>query len=259
MLLQLLYILGCIIILPFVPILLYLGKKVKQNVPDLPEASESLTGHIKGNNGEIQLLTLGESTVAGVGVTDHKDGLTGSIAKKLHESNGKTIHWQVLARNGYNAEKANEMLVPQLPDHKIDLIVIGLGANDTFEFNSPMRFRKGMMALIQNIQKRQPEANIVIANLPPIRNFPAFPWILQQILGNFIDLHAAAIVDLPQRFEKVFYINDKITLDKWIHKFDAHLTDKDFFSDGVHPSAVTYRVWGNEIAGFVLKNKILKP
>lgn len=258
MILQFLYILGCILILPFVPILLYLGKKVKRNAPELPEASKSLTGCIKGQGGEIQLLTLGESTVAGVGVTDHKDGLTGSIAKKLHESKGKTIHWQVLARNGYTAEKANELLVPQIPNHKIDLIVIGLGANDTFEFNSPMRFRKGMIALIQNIQKRQPEANIVIANFPPIRNFPAFPWILQQILGNLIDLHAAAIVDFPRSFEKVFYFNDKITLEKWMHKFDAHLTVKDFFSDGVHPSAVTYGVWGNEIAGFVLKKEILK-
>ena len=258
MLLQLLYILGCIIILPFAPILLYLGKKVRQNVPELPEARESLTGHIKGQSGEIQLLTIGESTVAGVGVTDHKDGLTGCIAKKLHESKEKTIHWQVLARNGYTAEIANMMLVPQMPNHKIDLIVIGLGANDTFEFNSPMRFRKGMMSLIQNIQKRQPEANIVIANLPPIRNFPAFPWILQQILGNLIDLHAAAISDFPKRFEKVSYINDKIMLEKWIHKFDAHLTVNDFFSDGVHPSAVTYGVWGNEIAAFVLKNEVLK-
>lgn len=256
MILQFLYILGSIVILPITPILIYLGKKVKRDVPALPEASEGLTGSINGEGGEIRLLTLGESTVAGVGVTDHKDGLAGSIAKKLHESNGKTIHWQVLARNGYTAEVSNLMLVPQIPDHKIDFVVIGLGANDTFEFNSPMRFRKGMMVLIQNIQKRQPEANIIISNLPPIRNFPAFPWILQHILGNLIDLHSAAIVDLPKHFEKVFYINDKITLKKWIHKFDAHMTDKDFFSDGVHPSAVSYGVWGNEVAGFILKNVI---
>ena len=66
MLQQLLYIGGSILILPFLPFLLFLGKRVRQSIPDLPEACENLTSSIIGNSETIQLLTLGESTIAGI-------------------------------------------------------------------------------------------------------------------------------------------------------------------------------------------------
>jgi lysophospholipase L1-like esterase len=254
MLQQILYILGSILILPFLPILIFMGKKVRKNIPELPEASENSIGKIKGNNGEIQLLTMGESTIAGVGVTDHKDGITGQIAKTLHDLTKKTVHWQVLARNGYTAERVNLKLVPQLPIQSLDVVVIGLGGNDTFQFNSPLTFKKQLILTIQNIQKRQPQTKIVIANMPPIGEFPAFPWAIQWVLGSLVDLHGAVIRDLPQRFENVFYVDEKITFKKWIKRTNKDLTPADFFSDGIHPSAMTYGMWGNEIGRFILKN-----
>jgi lysophospholipase L1-like esterase len=254
MLQQIFYILGSILILPFLPVLIFIGKKVRNSVPKLPEASENITGSIVGNSSEIRLLTMGESTIAGVGVTDHKDGITGGIAKTLHESTKKTIHWQVLARNGYTAELVNLKLVPRIPDYPIDLIVIGLGGNETFQFNSPLTFKKHLILTIESIQKRQPHAKIVIANMPPVGEFPAFPWLIQKILGSLINLHGAVIRDVPQRFENVFYINEKITFKEWLKRVDKGKTATDFFSDGVHPSAMTYGLWGKEVGTFALKN-----
>jgi lysophospholipase L1-like esterase len=254
MLQQILYVLGTILITPFFPLLIFMGKKVRKNIPELPEASENINGKIEGKNGEIRLLSMGESTIAGVGVTDHKDGITGQFAKTLHDLTKKTVHWQVLARNGYTAERVNLKLVPRLPEYPLDIILIGLGGNDTFHFNSPFTFKKQLILTIQNIQKRQPKAKIVIANMPPIGEFPAFPWLIQRVLGSLVDLHGAVIRDVPQRFENVFYVNEKITFKKWIKRADKDLTPTDFFSDGVHPSAMTYGMWGKEIGHFIMKN-----
>jgi lysophospholipase L1-like esterase len=256
MLQQLRYFLGCILILPFTPILIYLGKKVRQSVPELPEASENLIGKIIGNKGDIQLLTIGESTIAGVGVTDHKDGITGGIANKLRDLTQKTVGWQVLARNGYTAERVNQKLVPLIPEHKIDFIVIGLGGNDTFQLNSPLTFKKHLVATIKNIQLRQPTAKIIIANMPPIGEFPAFPWIIQRILGSLVSLHGAVIRDVPTLFNNVFYVDQKIRFKDWLTRTNGQLTVDDFFSDGVHPSAMTYGIWGEEIGKFIVEKAI---
>jgi lysophospholipase L1-like esterase len=256
MLQQILYILGCIILLPLFPFLIFMGKKVRKSVPELPEASENITGSISGNGSEFKLLTMGESTIAGVGVTDHKDGITGGIAKTLHNLTKKTVHWQVLACNGYTAERVNLKLVPRIPDYKIDLIVIGLGGNETFQFNSPLTFKKHLILTIENIQKRQPHAKILIANMPPVGEFPAFPWLIQKILGSLIGLHGAVIRDVPQRFENVFYIDEKITFKKWLKRVDSSKAVTDFFSDGIHPSAMTYGLWGKEVGEFFVKNML---
>ena len=252
MLQQLLYIGGSILILPFLPFLLFLGKRVRQSIPDLPEACENLTSSIIGNSETIQLLTLGESTIAGVGVTDHTHGITGQLAKTLHISSGNTINWKVLACNGYTAEKVNQLLVPQIPEHALDFIVIGLGGNDTFKFNSPLTFKKNMIRLIDNIQLRQPNAQIIIANMPPIGDFPAFPWLIQLVLGSLVKLHGAVIRDIPQRYNNVSYMDETIRIKDWISRTDGNWTSADLFSDGVHPSALTYAIWGEEIGRFVM-------
>ncbi len=255
MLQQFLYIGGSILIIPFLPFLLFLGKRVRQSIPDLPEASENLTSSIIGNAETIQLLTLGESTIAGVGVTDHAHGITGQLAKTLHISSGKTIYWQVLACNGYTAEKVNQLLVPQIPQHALDFIVIGLGGNDTFKFNSPLTFKKNMIRLLDNIQLRQPNAQIIIVNMPPVGEFPAFPWVIQLVLGSLMKLHGAVIRDIPQRYNNVSYMDKPICVKDWISRTDSHLTSVDLFSDGVHPSATTYAIWGEEIGRFVIEKQ----
>jgi lysophospholipase L1-like esterase len=258
MLQQLLYFLGSILIMPLLPILLYLGKKVRKSVPELPEASDNLIGTIAGNQGDIQLLTIGESTIAGVGVRDHRDGITGGIAKNLRDLSQKSVHWQVLARNGYTAERVNQMLVPMIQNSKIDIIVIGLGGNDTFQFNSPLTFRKHLITTIKNIQLRQPTAKIIIANMPPIGEFPAFPWIIQRILGSLVSLHGSVIRDVPTLFNNVFYVDKTIRFDDWLSRTNGQSTVHDFFSDGVHPSAMTYGIWGEEIGKFIVQNTFKK-
>jgi lysophospholipase L1-like esterase len=253
MLQQFLYFIGGFLALPFLPIVAILGKRVRKNVPSLPEASENILGHIEGLEGEIRFLTLGESTIAGVGVKDHKDGVTGQIALTINSLSQKKVHWQVLARNGYTAARVNEKLVSRIPDTPLDFIVIGLGGNDTFHLNSPLTFRKNIILCIENIQKCQPTAKIFIANMPPIADFPAFPWLIKLILGSLVQLHGAVINDLPTRFENVYYLGANIPFLKNIRQIE-NLNMLDYFSDGVHPSALTYHLWGKEIGGFIMKN-----
>jgi lysophospholipase L1-like esterase len=253
MLQQILFYIGAIILTPFLPILYFLGKKVRKSVPELPEASENVTGSILGTGYDLQILGIGESSIAGVGVTDFKDSITGQCAKKINELTQKTVHWQVLARNGYTAERANLKLVPRIPDRNFDFILIGMGGNDTFKFSRPLTFRKHIVSILTNIQKRQPNAQIILINMPPIADFPAFPWYFKLIMGNLVALHRAVLLDVPKQFNNVSFIDEKLTFDNYILKTGSTLTVNDFFCDGIHPSAMTYSIWGGDIGTFIVK------
>lgn len=252
---QIQYLIGMTLVLPLLPLLYFIGKNIRKKVPQLPEASINLEGEFAGTNEPIRILTIGESTIAGVGVTDHADGITGSIAKGLNQQTGKRIAWRVLARNGCTAQKVREEYINIIPDCEFDFIFIGLGGNDTFRLNSPLKFRKDLLQLIEELRRIQPNARIIILNMPPIADFPAFPKTVRFILGNLVDLHRKVIADIPQNFSDVFFNDEKISLVEWTQK--SKNTEAAFFSDGVHPSALTYRIWGEETVTFLAKKSLL--
>ncbi len=256
---QITYFIGILSALPLLPILWLQAKKVRASIPDL-DAPTDIEGEIRGDSlqGKLRLLTLGESTVAGVGVSSHEEGLTGQMAQYLHQDTGKTIQWQVLAKSGYTAKEANELLVPQMPTESLDLIVIGLGGNDTFRLNNPWNWKRNFEALIQSVRQQQANCPIVIANMPPVGGFPAFPKLIQLFLGGLVSLHGKAILDLPKKYPNVHYYYAPIRFSDWESRTPESSDINDFFSDGVHPSALTYQLWGEQIAGNISKAGILK-
>lgn len=254
---QIKYILGAIASIPFLPIMYFQGKKIKRNIPQLPEAigTEGFEGQ---SSKQINLLTLGESTIAGVGVDQHKNGFTGALAKTLSQHSKFQVNWKVFAKSGYTAKQVAQELIPKIKNFQPDLIVIGLGANDAFNLNSPNRWRAGMNAVLTELNKKFPNAKIICNNMPPIKEFPAFTPLMKNVIGNLVELLGNELNKMVKNYNNVFYINEKMKFEDWINKFDLNLTRNDFFSDGVHPSKLTYQTWGKEVADFILKNKKLE-
>ena len=177
MLAQFLFIIGSIFCIPLLPFLIYQGKKVRKAVPKLPEAGGPKQGLTRTSKSPLKLLTLGESTIAGVGVKTHKVGLTGHLAQAIDQQMGRAVTWEVIAKTGYKTQDVREILVPKISDKNYDLIVIGLGGNDTFQMTTPWRWREEFIRLLQALRQKQPTSKIVIANMPPIGQFPALSLI----------------------------------------------------------------------------------
>ena len=254
---QLKFILNNIVNLPLFPLLYYQGKKIRANVPELPEAQKP-TGTSGDGSPSLRLLGLGESTIAGIGVDFHSKGFTGHLARLLAEQTKRQIDWQVVARSGYTAKKVRERLVPKLSTAPLDIIVIGLGGNDTFKLSSPRHWQQEISALITELQARFPAVKIVFANVPPIRSFPAFTPLAKFVLGRQIDLLHQVLVKLVKEHSQVWYVSERIRLSYWLEHFkEEAYTPHDFFSDGVHPSELTYRTWAAEVANFIMAKNIL--
>ena len=251
---QLLYYIGAILSVPLLPVLFFQGKKARKNIPRLPEAALNAEGaNGKGEGAPIRVLLVGESTMAGVGVDDHADGFAGHFASALSKHTGRPVQWQVTARSGYDAKAAHRKLVSLIPETEFDLVVVGMGGNDTFYLNSPLVFRRNMAFLVRGIKEKLPAAPIVIMALPPVGAFPALPGLVRAGLGVLVRLHALALRPIPKRIKGVYFPGRAIRASEWINEQHPPV---DFFSDGIHPSALAYRMWAEETLRFVIKKKV---
>lgn len=243
------YFLGILMAIPVFPAMLLQARKLKKNFPDLPEA-QNPGGRAGAGSQSIRLLTLGESSVAGVGVADHQEGISGQLASELAMLTNTGIDWQVIAKSGYTARQVRENLLEQLPEEDLDIIVIGLGGNDTFKLNSPWYWKKSMRQLVLALHKIHPEAQIVITYMPPVHTFIAFSSLIRFFLGHLTKLLGREMKRLAPDYDYLSYFDYVVTWEDWITHSEARKKE-DFFSDGVHPSALTYRLWGQDTARFI--------
>lgn len=246
------YLLGVFMAVPLLPVLLFQGKRVRSSVPRLPEASGDQGKVQYSNNGAmLNLLLLGESTIAGVGVETHEQGFAGAFAKAIADRFQMTTNWKVYAQSGYTAGDLRQKILPRISETEVDLIVIGLGGNDTFNLNSPSGWERQVSLLLDGLKEQFGDTPVVFSNMPPIRYFPAFTPLMRFFLGNLVEIFGEVLEALVSDQKNVYYYSRKITLEDWIERLNVSAKPEDFFSDGVHPSKLTYQTWARDLVQFI--------
>lgn len=251
------YFFGALISIPLLPLMYYQGKRIRKNVPELPEA-KGIYGKCKSNRKttkRLNLISIGESTIAGVGVETHEEGFTGTFAKELANLLGIGINWKVYARSGYTAKRVEEKIIPKIIETQTDVILVGLGGNDAFTLNRPWKWKRQMHSLIKSIKSKFPDAIVIFCNMPPIKEFPAFTRLIKFTVGNLVEILGKELVKVVANYQNVVYFDETITLKGWINKFELSAEKEAFFSDGVHPSKLTYQTWAKDIANKVFSDE----
>lgn len=240
--------------IPFLPYMAFQGRHIRKKIPKLlpPTDINGTTGH---GTQSFNLLTIGESTIAGIGVSTHNDGITGQLADFLAIELNQKINWQVFAKSGLTSKGILEKLLKEPIQFKPDLIVIGTGANDAFRLKSPLVFKKNASQIIKFLKNKFPNTPIVFANMPPIQSFPAFPQLVKLFVGKTVLRYGRVLNKLVNQFPNVYFDDKNIRELNW----RAHgESPNDFFSDGVHPSKLAYQLWAKRIGEFILGNNIVR-
>jgi lysophospholipase L1-like esterase len=189
----------------------------------------------------LNLLAIGESTVAGVGAKTHAEALAGQLAKFLSLQTRQIVRWHAVGESGITVRETMQRLVPTVPDVEMDLVVVGLGGNDAFKVNSPNRYVRDMLDLIEKLRVKYPDAKILLTNTPMIIDFPVLPQPLKFVLWRLSRLHHEAIKKAFVSLKDDFYFDE------------AERVDETFFADGVHPSPYGYALWSEAMIKFLLK------
>ena len=254
------YLSGALVSLPLLPLMYHQGKRIRASVPQLSEA-EGTEGHCACDDGggrTIRLICMGESTMAGVGVQTHEEGFAGTLASELSTLFNRDVRWKVYARSGYTARRMESRILPGITESQVDLIVIGLGANDAFTLNRPAKWRSEVRSLIESVKSRFPDALILFIDMPPIKEFPAFTPLIRFTVGNLVEILGDELSSIASGYPDVFCLSEKLTIQGWIDRYRLNVDKKDFFSDGVHPSKLTYQIWARHTAIRMSDDKLIR-
>ena len=236
------FFLSGILLAPVLPFLYLQGQYTRIKVGKLPDAQGETSGEVIGNNGVINFLAIGESTIAGVGAKNHDEAMTGQFAKHLSHQTDKTVNWHALGVSGITVHRTLRELVPKIPEVQFDVILIGLGGNDVFQLSTPKKWRNGMKELIGIFRQKYPNAMIYLANVPMVRDFIALPNPTRYVLSCVAKLQQINTLDFVADYENVHYY---LPQGKFL---------PEHFSDGIHPSAQGYDLWAEEMVSFFFKS-----
>jgi len=230
-----------ILLPPLLPVLLAQGYWLRKTTPRLPDAAGPLEGVVGGDGEPLRLIALGESTVAGMGARTHQTALAGQLAFALNRGTKRPINWSVVARSGINARDCRLELAPKLKGMSADVVVIGLGVNDTIELHSARRWASDIESLINAVRDQVGGALVLLSGVPPMDCFPALPQPLSFVLGARSASLENASVELAQRLRQVVHV-----------PFAMEKDCKELFcADGFHPSELGYKLWAEQLAAAI--------
>jgi len=238
------------------PILYRQANTILKTMPDLKAPED-----IKQSDGpdSFQILSIGESSIASIGVDSQADGITGNLASLLKKGNQEKLAYEVIAKSGYTARKVKDLLLPKITSTHADLIVIGLGANDAFKLITPKKWHENITNIIKHLRERfGTKVPIVFINMPPITEFPAFTSLLKFFVSKQLRILKNELEHIVSKLEYVFFMDEELTTLGFMKKYGLQNKRVDeFYSDGVHPSKITYNLWAQELIEFLAKECII--
>ncbi|MFL9924175.1 SGNH/GDSL hydrolase family protein [Herbaspirillum lusitanum] len=232
-----------VLALPLLPWLLVQGRRTRRVTPRMPEAAGAREGLCLPAGAKdawpvIEVLAIGESPVAGVGVDTQDQAISARFAGQLAEQLQSAVRWTAFGKNGATVADALRDVTPQLPSRSIQIVLLAFGVNDSTAFHSSARYRRDLGLLMQTVRARLHPDLIIIAGVPPLHLFPALPQPLRHVLGMKAAVLNRAARQLAQQSSKTIFV--PIRSDTRDRSLMAH--------DGYHPSAAGVHMWAAQLA-----------
>jgi lysophospholipase L1-like esterase len=220
------------------PILLMQGRQTKRTALRLPEAEGQRHGSFsqEGCDKPLSLLFVGDSTMAGVGVTHQVAAIASQTAAEVSDLLSRTVRWHLIAKSGSKTREILE-LTRNEEFFQAEVLITALGSNDVLAQTEPRQFIDAYERLVDGLLPKVGPRFAVISGLPPLHITPAVPQPLRWFFGRYARL-----------------------LDRRLHQWVRSQPDLSYVSlqwaadptklaeDRFHPGEGLYREWSHRIA-----------
>jgi lysophospholipase L1-like esterase len=220
--------------IPLLPLLAAQGLSARRRALRLAEPTGSREG-IEGAGPCLNLLVLGDSAAAGVGVSNQRWALAGQLVAAL--SIDHRVQWRLLARTGATTASTLQAL-PQLVGRRYDVVLTSLGVNDLTGGLTAQRFVQLQSQLFDSLRAQHGASLLLASGMPPVHRFPALPQPLRRFLGGRAQQMDAALAALAARRGDVVHVP---------LEFHAELDASAMAEDGFHPGMLAYREWARRL------------
>ncbi len=166
-----------------------------------------------------------------------QDALSGHLVAGL--SSAFELSWKLVARTGHTVKDVLDELLAVAPE-PFDVAFICVGVNDVTGRTRPDRWIARQGALIELLASRFGVAHVIFSGLPPMHVFPALPQPLRWYLGTKAALLEDSLRGLVERDARCELL-----------RVDFPMEPGYMASDGFHPGAAAYRLWGSVAAAAI--------
>ena len=229
-------ILGYLLIGMFFPLLWYQGMRLKREVPRLATPGDRPFGICKGKEKEFNILGLGESPMAGVGIAKHAFTLTGLTADRLNKILGCSVNWKIVAEIGISLKNLNKLIREQSYENA-DLVLVSMGGNDVFELTPPWVWKNNINTCVKLLFQNYKKPLILFSPVPPVGRFPAIPNPLRSTFSFWGLLLQASLAQTINSMDNAYLLDERFPDGK-----------EYYLEDGIHPSPLAYDPWSEKLA-----------
>lgn len=217
------------------------GIALRRRTLRMPPPAGRVRHAIDGAEPAINLLVLGDSSAAGVGVADTEDALGARLARLMAARSGRKVVWRAAGFNSATAGQLRDHAVPNLDAEAWNHIVLCVGTNDAKNFHSVSRFKREFGGLIYALRAKWPEARIVWSPVVDMSRMPAMP----RALGNILEIRAGLVNAMGAQ----------LCLDRGAlaaPRLPILDPQAGFSKDGFHASAAGYQSWADHLCTLLL-------
>lgn len=215
--------------------------------PDVPshiEATVSPTGAARTDETPIELAVLGDSSVAGVGVTGVDDTLPVQVAQRVADRSGRTVH---VVGHGRSGATTQDVLVHQVAAVRTtpDAVVLVVGTNDVTHLTPLGALGRTTAQLFAELTADG--SPLVVSSLPEFRAMRVLPNPLMAAARSYAGLVHLVQTRAAGRNDLVRFVDVRRAVG-WEFVDDASTMSADRF----HPSAAGYGRIADALAPSVL-------
>jgi lysophospholipase L1-like esterase len=189
----------------------------------------------------VDLVVLGDSTVAGVGSPTLAQSLPVLVAGRVAERLDRPVHVIGLGVPGARTATVLEDQVPLLRALKPDVVLIVIGSNDVTHVTAPWTLREQTPAMIEAAVEAS-GAPVVVGGIPQFRTVPALLEPLRWMVGRYANILREAQRGAVAAAGAPYVDIAALASPRFIGKPES------MSSDGYHPSPLGYGFWADALA-----------
>ncbi len=227
---------GYFIIGIFFPILWIQGIYLRKNALRLTTPIDDEFGKIEGGNESISVLGIGESPMAGVGISKNSKTLTALASEELSKLTKSSVNWRILAQSGLTLYELNKFVSKKSPSN-VDLIFVAIGGNDIFNLTAPWIWLNHLEICVKYFFKNEESPIILFSAVPCVGRFPAIPNPLRLFFGYWELILQNSLKLFVSKKKNVYLLKERFP--------DGR---EYFLEDGIHPSMLAYNLWSKKLA-----------
>jgi lysophospholipase L1-like esterase len=182
----------------------------------------------------IRILTIGDSTVVGTGVSESRFSIAGRLAEDFPEAD--------IINEGQNGLRAADVTRRiSLLEGSYDLVLVQAGGNDIIRFTKLEQLRGSVSTILREAKRLSP--NVLILHSGNVGLAPFFPWpwsvLASWRAAQVRELYMELAEGAGAHYVDLFTTKEE---DPFRHDYARY-----YASDGLHLSDMGYGIWYERI------------